>query len=73
MKVAIYLATQTFRDGRVMYRRCTAVDIYPSVIPGGTYAKHTPEAAQWLQKAKMPSWESRPTFAGLEPFEWVEL
>ena len=52
---------------------CTAVDIYPSVIPGGTYAKQTPEAAQWLQLAKMPSWESCPTFAGLEPFEWVEL
>ena len=73
MKIAIYLATQTFRDGRVMYRRCTAVDIYPSVIPGGTYAKQTPEAAQWLQRAKMPSWESCPTFAGLEPFELVEL
>ena len=73
MKIAIYLATQTFRDGRVMYRRCTAVDIYPSVIPGGTYAKQTPEAAQWLQRAKMPSWESCPTFAVLEPFEWVEL
>ena len=72
MKIAIYLATQTFCDGRVMYRRCTAADIRPSLI-GGTYAKQTPEAAQWLQNAGMPSWESRPTFAGLEPFEWVEL
>lgn len=72
MRIPIYLATQTFKDGRVMYRRCTTAAVEPRFIPGGVYASKTPAATAWLQQANTPTWESWPDFAGLEPFEWVE-
>lgn len=72
MRIPIYLATQTFRDGRVMYRRCAVVGTAVRAPHGGIYVRQTPEATAWLQQAGMPAFEDAPNFAGLAPFEWVE-
>lgn len=73
MRVPIYLALQTFVDGRVMFRRVTTSDVSPRFFPGGIFAKQTVEAARWIELAGNPRWEAMPDLRFLEPFEEIEL
>lgn len=73
MKIPIYLSLHTFNDGRVMYRRCTTADVAPRFIPGGVFAKKTPEATAWLEQAGNPRWEAMPDLTKLQPFEEATL
>lgn len=73
MTIQIFLALQTYADGRVAYRRCTTADISPRFIPGGVFSKKTPEAKAWLERAGNPRWEAMPDLTKLQPFEEVMI
>lgn len=63
MEIPIYLALQTFADGRLMFRRWTTAPIPQHTIPGGVFEKQTLAAKEWLELAGNPRWQE----GGMKP------